>query len=246
MPYEWSESDINGPQEAGAKELSSATSGRPRFGRPDMAGSPATRDRLLSALMGFRSGMELSQGMINQGNPVGAALMGLAGGFTGPTPEDVYNQRAQQQAKTSLAQFESTPISKVSPRLAEKYPEIADLPMAAVPHISPLLQKSEAMETAMAIASIREQMYRDRLTEMSTLGAVKQALEEKKAIEKERHDRAIEAKGAKPTIADQIRGLEVGSSAVVVPTIERMAKGPGDVKPVPYISMDGGKTWLKK
>ena len=143
------ESTITGQMAVGQRLLAKDTSGRPRYARSGAAGTPETRDRLLSAFLGFRSGFEEAGKYIQQGNPIAAAIAGIAGGLTGPTPEAIAGQREAQLRSQQMAELGMTPLGHISPVLAKEWPEYAELPLDIFQIVAPALQKNKALEARM-------------------------------------------------------------------------------------------------
>lgn len=195
MPEQSSiESEINSAQSEGERLRERAFSGKPRFGYPDLAGSVETRDRLLSTLMGFRSGMEAAQQGITQGNPIAAAIAGLAGGLSGPTPEDIAARRATQSAQFQMQQIELTPIQNISPTIVKEYPELIDTPLAAIQKISPILERASMQKQQMFLLAMKNKLDTERLLKLM----------------KSRFVYSQEAKKSKKTLKDKLEQLQRG------------------------------------
>lgn len=123
------------------------------------------RDVLLSALMGFGKSMEASQRAAQGGDALTASLAAIAGAAGQPGPDMIAAQRQEVLRQRRLAQLEAMPVEKVSPGLAEKFPELKGVPLSIVQKLGPMLQRNEALERRLEMFMAGEQ-GKDRRAEV--------------------------------------------------------------------------------
>lgn len=117
---------------------------------------PQTRDYLLSALMGLRSGLTESREAARLGDPLTAALAGISGAAAAPGAQALAQARQQQESQARLAALEALPVEQVSPSIVEKHPELAGVPLGLIHKIAPILERQALLEQRAAMADFLE------------------------------------------------------------------------------------------
>lgn len=151
----WTPAQISEAQSYGQKLRENPQSILPPLVGWQQKQNPEFRDKVVSALMGFGRSMEASNQAAQLGDPVLASLAAIGASAGGPTPDMIAAQRAQVQQQAQLAALEATPVEAAAPGLAQKYPELAGLPLGVINKIAPLIQRNESLSQQMEIALLK-------------------------------------------------------------------------------------------
>lgn len=133
----------------------SQTQSKPRNVLPNVAVSPGLRERIISGLMGIQAAQAPIAAASKVGDPFSATLAGLSGVAGAPSPQDLVLARQKQEQEAQMVELDMTPISQVSPGLAEAFPELADLPLGQFQKLAPILERQDRFQKGLAAQELR-------------------------------------------------------------------------------------------
>ena len=128
---------------------------KPRNVLPNLAVSPGLRERIISGLMSMQAAQAPIQAASRTGDPLAATMAGITGAVGAPSPQDLANAEQKKAQEAQMQALDMTPVSQVSPGLAEAYPELADLPLAQFQKIAPILERQDRFQKGLAAQELR-------------------------------------------------------------------------------------------
>jgi len=184
----------------GEQERAKSTRKRGESVLPAGRFSPGVRDRVVSALQGLGQGITASQQV--QG-PISAALAGISGAATGPTPQQIATQRAMEE-------LDATPIADVSPDTASfleaaGIPDAASLPLSQVNKFMPLIESASQLQKFRASVDQRGEFSPQQAADFATfMGISKEQAAAFGRLPASIRPTALQAQAGQSRLAEQI------------------------------------------